>query len=460
MSKRLLLPLLSATIIIGGTLVAIQFAKGYRPNIKNISLSGTGLLVANSFPKGAQVFIDSKLTTATDDTLNLPPKDYDIEIKKDGYTSWKKHLTLKEELVTQTNATLFPAVPTLKPLTFTGAKSPTPSPDGTKIVYLVENASTGAKNGVWIIDLSERTFTLDRAPRQITRMLWPARQSLGEGGSPSLPHLTDNQPRLTGNQPRLTWSPDSHDILLSIDSSNYLLDTTKFNDPSNLNDVSARLPVIFSEWEEILYRNEISRLKLLPEKMQEIATSSAVNRYFAPDEEKLLYTAIEDITIPQKLLPDLPSENTQPEERELKTGVTYIYDLKEDKNFRALDAPPAELGQEIPRKVSLIEATSSGLLRHNKLKTITDFNAHYSPLSLQSIQWFPTSSHVIITQDGKITIAEYDSANQAIIYANTFTGNFVFPSPTGSQLVILTNLNQAPNGDLTTPPNLYSLNLK
>jgi hypothetical protein len=155
MAKKLLLTLASLILIGLGTYIAIKFAQGYRPNFKNGTVQGTGLLVANSTPTGAQVFLNGKLTTATDDTLNLPPGSYQVDIKKDGFTTWTKTLQLQPELVTQTNATLFPSVPNLKPLTFTGAKNLLPSPDGQKIAYLVEAASTDSKNGLWILDLTD-----------------------------------------------------------------------------------------------------------------------------------------------------------------------------------------------------------------------------------------------------------------------------------------------------------------
>lgn len=97
-----------------GAFIAIKFANGYRPT-KNGIIEGTGLLAANSFPSGAQVYINGKLTTATDDTKNLNPGNYTVEIQKDGYITWKKDLIIEKELVTQTNAVLFPSVVSLTP---------------------------------------------------------------------------------------------------------------------------------------------------------------------------------------------------------------------------------------------------------------------------------------------------------------------------------------------------------
>ena len=448
MKKRYLLPIISVVAVVTTTFAAIKFAQGYRPNLQTGGLQGTGLLVANSFPKGAQVFINGKLTTATDETLNLSPGTYQVEIKLDGFSPWKKTLALKEELVTQTNAVLFSSIPSLKPLSTTGAKLPTPSPDGTKIAFIVQNAANPIKNGFWILELSGVNLLSSREPRQISQSL-----------------------NMDLSQSKITWSPDSRDLLINSLGSNYLLDVNRFNDQANLTDVTARLPLIFSDWEETLARKEQEKLLTLPEKMQQIATASATNLYFSPDEEKILYTATDTITIPEGLQPPLPSKNTQPETRTLEPGATYVYDLKEDKNFKVLEVPPAELGLKIKEKIALVNqikplpliAAQASPSAHIKLQkdllipeTIDAFNSQYSPLSIQNIQWFPTSKHIIINQNNNISIMEYDSTNQTNIFVNTFENNFVYPWPDGSQLIILTNLNQSSQ----LPANLYSINLK
>ena len=83
----------------------ILYGKGYRLNLSGKGtkiLAGTGLLVLTSTPNGAKAYVNDDLTTATDDTINLPPGDYDVRIEKDGYYPWKKHVTVKNEAVTKT----------------------------------------------------------------------------------------------------------------------------------------------------------------------------------------------------------------------------------------------------------------------------------------------------------------------------------------------------------------------
>lgn len=398
---RILIALLALVVISASTLLAIKFAKGYRPSLKTKTLQGTGLLAANSYPRGASVFINDKLTTATDDTLNLPPSDYKVRVQKDGYIPWEKTLSVEAELVTQTNARLFPAVPTLTPVTFSGALKPLPAPDGQKIVFAVANATSDSKNGLYILDLADRPFGLNSDPRQITR----------------------TSPRYDLVNARLSWSPDSNQILAiinegKVDAATVLLDQSRFNDIAELNDATARLPVILAEWQEVVDLKNHEKIVGLPELMQPVATQSA-GLAFAPEPEKLLYVPSEELTLPANLIPPLPASSTQSQQRHIQPGNIYVYDLEEDKNFW--------------------------------IASVADTSEVF-----KKIQWYPDSRHLMIVEDKKIIIAEYDGTNRHTVYAGPFSGEFAYPWSNGSSLLILASL----NGGSSLPPNLYSINLK
>ena len=84
-SKGLFYTLFSTLIIVALTYLAINYAKGgYRITDTGLSPE-TGLLSANSFPSGAEVYINDKLVTATDDTLYLDPGEYQVRISQDGF---------------------------------------------------------------------------------------------------------------------------------------------------------------------------------------------------------------------------------------------------------------------------------------------------------------------------------------------------------------------------------------
>jgi hypothetical protein len=461
-SKRFLITFLTAIAIFAGTLIAIQFAKGYRPGQDGV-LQGTGLLAANSFPNGAQVYLDGKLTTATDNTLNLQPGTYDVQIKKDGYVPWEKSLKIEKELVSQTNAVLFPSAPSLTPLTFTGASNVSVSPDGQKLAFYVASASAQTKNGLYVLDLTDSLLSLQHGPRQIAE--------------------TANGVDLSNA--KLLWSPDTTQILVSYDGHNILLDPNIMNSIADAQDVTYQLPTIFSQWEENLYKVERTRLAKFPDAIQYIATASAKNVYFSPDDYRLLYTATASATLADNLVPPVPSSDTQPQERTLQPGGTYVYDRYEDRNFRvgtepiALSSPlTAPTGKAVkapstsptpieellandlftsPRTLAASPSAFKLLQGKTPQETIANFALHYSNIYTGNLQWYPDSKHLIGIKDATtIIIKEYDGTNEVPIFAGPFVDNFIYPWPNGSKLIILTNFHQSP----TVPINLYAITLK
>lgn len=456
--KRLVTALISLCVIIIGTYIAIQFGKGYRPSVDG-TIKGTGLLAANSFPTGAEVYINDKLTTATDDTLNLTPATYRVAIKKDGYLPWSKDITVKEELVAQTNATLFKAAPGLSPLTLAGAQNITPSPDGQKIAYAVTGASSAAKNGLYVLEMNGNALSQTKEPRQISR----------------------NTESVNLADAILLWSPNSGEILIHLPedkpgAGNYLINIANFTEVANFRDVTVQLPVILAGWEEEIATRETKQFAKLPLELQGIATQSAVNFYFSPSEEKVMYTSTGSATLSDHLIPAPPSTSSQPEDRTLEPNQIYVYDLIEDKNFTLGGIPKDDVRpqkhllllknyqQSLTSDANfLVTPTQKALNDFLTLydpksfsQTVSNFNSHYSSLYTMDYQWYPNSTHLIYNARESIEIVEYDSQNRITVYSGPLSQNFIYPWPDGKQLIIVLNLNPAPN----LPENLYAIAIR
>jgi len=185
--KRALIAFATLIFVLLTTFIIGALARGYRFDFTKKELKSTGLLVANSIPNGAQVWIDNKLKTATDQTIPLPPGQYKVEIKKPGYSPWKKNPQIDKEVAVTTNTYLFPLAPDLKALGFTEIANLNLSPDGTKAIYFIpshiDTASSSAKTntttpiitdsleeiGVGIIDLTEKTLGRSFKPRVLVK---------------------------------------------------------------------------------------------------------------------------------------------------------------------------------------------------------------------------------------------------------------------------------------------------
>ena len=80
---RSLFTLIVAIGLIAATVVAIFYARGFKPDFKNGKIGRTGLIVATSVPTGAQLYLDDRLTSATNTTIAyLEPKKYKVKIQK------------------------------------------------------------------------------------------------------------------------------------------------------------------------------------------------------------------------------------------------------------------------------------------------------------------------------------------------------------------------------------------
>jgi len=447
--KRLLINLAIITFILSGTLIAIKFAKGYRPNLQNKNFNGTGLLAASSHPKQAQVFIDGRLTTTTDDTLYLTPGTYQVEIAEPGFHSWKKDIPIKEELVSIASARLFPTIPSTTPLTYYQAQNTTISPDGTSIAFVITAAPFEADNGLYVLSLNNNLL-----------------------GSTNLTQLTDLSTHDYQNA-LLLWSPEGNQILVTFTqedtiTASHLLNTKNFNSAKNLNDTTVRLPLLLSQWQEQLQKLDQPAFNQLPDFMQNLLSDQATNVYFSPDQEKVFYTITQDTTLPDNTIgADLPNINSTPEQRTLTAGQTYLYDLTEGTNYHLDFAINSDTSKKLLLALPVTPTTDSASQSADQTTTLTQILSD-DPLTLiqelknqtdsrqtTNISWYPDSDHLIITSSDSVSIVEYDGLNFTTIIESNIIESFSAPSPDGGRLIILSNLNQKPDQQ-----NLISLDLK
>ncbi|RJP47634.1 MAG: PEGA domain-containing protein [Armatimonadetes bacterium] len=393
MSKRFIITLVSLIVIGLGAALAVFFAKGYTFSPQKGGIVGTGIITVSSVPEGALVYIDEHLTTATDTTLSqLTPGSYKIKLVKEGFIPWEKQVEVKMGLVSEIKATLFPALPTIYPLTYNGVVNPVLSPDGQKLAFAVPmtpDPQARQKGGVWV-------WTMTSAPISFSRSAEPHQIVVSSTG-------------LDFTNADFRWSPDSKSLLVSIEEGkkegaaferNYLLSSDRLTDAGDLRDITPLLDQTTRGWEEDQKIKEEARILAIEDlKVRQIASTSAFTGKlsstkegknggflrWSPDETKLL----------------------------IKDGQDYkVYDLAEKKEYL------------LPKALS------------------------YS--------WLPESRHLVMVEEGKVSVAEFDGSNVAVIYAGRFEQGAVFSWPDSSRLVLLTSFN-TPTASV---PNLFGINLK
>ena len=380
MTKYRVLILFTTIVVVGiiGYFVAL-IARGYQFDIDNFRFLANGILVAKSDPDGASIYINGDLKGATNTNLRLSPNSYDIEIKKGGYISWKKRLTIKKEEVTQISAQLFKTAPSFSPITFDGATNPVVSNDFSKIAYI-------NNDGLWVMSVSFLPIGFPNEPKKITDNVLPGASYL--------------------------FSPNGREILLTTSGGKYLLSTNEFTQQNQRVNIASRVEETLQVWQTEKEQKETAELKYLPTELADFFKRKVSRSVFSPDATMVMYTASSEAKIKESLIPQLPGSSTQKEERDIKVGKTYIYDIKEDRNF--------EVG---------------------------DLNSN--------LYWLPTSRHLISAEENRIVIMDYDGTNRQTVFSGNYIAPHAYPFVNASKLLILTNL-----GSDSSVANLYSLSIK
>ena len=222
-------------------------------------------------------------------------------------------------------------------------------------------------------------------------------------GSRDPRQIVSNTETLNFSNATLEWSPDSSKVLATLtETVKTAGKTTKVQrnyllDAGRLNDgslseVSATLAQIKSDWEAEHDLKEKNALSRLSDEAKKLARESK-NIVFSPDEDRLLLFKEDD------------------------TAVVY-------------DSKPSPVPDTKPAISQLPKA--------------------------QSYIWYPDSKHVILVENGAISIVEVGGQNKMGIYTGSFDPKAVFPWPDGSKLIISTTLNTA----VSKEPNLYSIDLR
>ena len=193
--------------------LTVFYSMGWRFDWKTRKITQPGIFYFKIWPRSVQVYLDGELKDKTDFFFgsilieNLLSKEYEVEIKKEGFHAWKKTLEIKKGEVTETkNIVLIPENPNFTIIT-NEVNDFFFSPDGKKIVlkesWPASRISPEASEG-WSLKL----FEIDKNVKShlINEGDILARHSpKGEGGSKNEVQLFD-----------LKFSADSNKVLLEL----------------------------------------------------------------------------------------------------------------------------------------------------------------------------------------------------------------------------------------------------
>ena len=368
--------------------LAVTYAKGYRLDFKTLRIVSKGILVVKTDPTGAQVFVNKDLIGASDSNFPLSPGTYDVEIRKNGFITWYKRLSVEKETITEVRADLFKSTPSFSPITQDGVTQPVSSDNFSQIAY-------AGKDGLWILENINFPIGFAKDPRKITDGDIISSTSLGT-----------------------TWqfSPEGREILLDTPNGSFLLDSGKLTPQSQRINIASKKAATLETWNKEREVKFSAQIRNLPPELTDILQRKVSWVKFSPDETKILYTASASGTLNINLIKPIPGASTQNEDRNIKIDHTYVYDIKEDRNF-------------------LLDTTANWQKR--------------------TLFWLPNSRNLVLGDEGRIIIMDYDGTNRQVVFSGGYTPPYVFPYLNGEKLIILTNL-----GADSQTPNLYSISIK
>lgn len=375
--------------------LVIAYARGYRLEGGKEIVSSRGIIAVSASPKAAKVYINGQFKGVTDINLTLPPGTYTIEVKKDGYSSWKRTVNLKGELVLTLDVLLYPLNASLTPLTNLGLLKAIPVERTGKTLIFSDNGDE-TKDGVYLFDQGKGPLSL----------LPPLKLVLLKKNLPESIDLKKTDVIFSPDlkQGIFTFYDQDNNIIVS-----YLLALEEEN--TQFFDVTGSKDVLLEAWNEERDKDMIRVFDAFPKEVRKIATDSMHIVSFSPDETKVLYQALKPVELPIAIKPRLIATNQTPEVRLIEPTRLYVYDKKEDRNY-------------------LVVSDS------NWIKQFQEATSY--------IYWYPDSKHLLLNEGPKIVAIGYDGVDKQTVYSGPFDERFFSMTGDGG-IVIMANFNPQNN---------------
>jgi len=211
--KRLVLFIFLVVLFLIISPLIIFYSLGWRFDWQTKKITQPGIFYFNVYPKNVQIYLDGVIKKKTDFFFgsviieNLPPKKYDVEIKKEGFHSWKKTLEIKKLKATEAkDVILVPQNPIFAVISKKVEESFF-SPDQKKII-LKETFPTSPENSDssnWALKL----FELDKNIK--SHLIEPNR-------------IHSNSADINGNDANIKKEIHLNDLKFSLDSKMILLE--------------------------------------------------------------------------------------------------------------------------------------------------------------------------------------------------------------------------------------------
>jgi hypothetical protein len=447
-TRKLFLKIFVLATFLAVFISVVMYARGYRLNLAQGTIASTGILSISSNPKPASIYINGELGGATDSNISLPYGIYNIEVRKEGYSSWSKQVALKGEIVMSLNAKLFLKNPALTPLTNIGVTRAIPVGNSDRLIVVTKTGNI-EKDGVYLFAPSYQPVAIFPPLKMLLLgNLLPEEYDITsldlvfnptyEQAVATFYEKEDDDLTVTKKSPPQTIRR-SVSYLLNLDTQNM-----------NLFDLQSTKEAVISKWNIEKYNENNKLVETLPKKLQPLASTNMLILSMSPDDKKILYVAKSNVGIPPILSSPLIGTNQTKEIRDIVEGKVYVYDIREDKNYELSLSNIPELSQSLKAKPPSEDLLNFEIEFSKYLSNYYDYVSQLRNI----ITWLPTSDYLVLKEDKQLAVLSYDGSHKEIVYAGPFEREY-FGVNADSDLMTIINLNPQNNdsGDL------YAINL-
>ncbi len=269
MNRKITIFLSTFITLLSVTVIAILVARGYTYNFAEKEIKKTGMILAQSTPSEAKVYLDGRLVETTNAVLDsVTPGMHKIEIKKEGFTTWEKEIEVFEGLITEVDALLVLRSPRLNPMTTSGIEVAEISPTGERIAYTSRRSDPP---GIWVLELTSPSLLniIQENPRLVA---------------------ADNLTRTFSLAENLEWGPKENSLLVTLNLRGHIvLDTRKGTQEEATTSAGPTL----TEWELVTKdkRKEwLNKIEIKEEDENLIDIALDPDTKWSPDRKRFLYT--------------------------------------------------------------------------------------------------------------------------------------------------------------------------
>ncbi len=406
--------------VVGATVLAVAIGQGYSFDRKtNRFILNKGLLIINSSPQSGDIFIDGKnIRRRTPYRSTYVQGDYEIEVRRNGFQTWHKKVSIHPSDVTAvTYALLLPNEIKSEPVaTIDTTTQVVASRDRRQFAYL-----TGAPSpAVWLLSTDRRQST----------KLYTAKLA------------NEEQPAETIDS--MVWSEDASHLLIrtTIASiSQYLVIPASGGSPINLTDLFkfdlAGLVFSPNDWRDLYWISPegLRRLNVEARTVSAVLADKVSTFTFAGDRlvfvqstplGKSVWVSDRNGRDPRRIIESLAEADNYDLRYTNYRGKEWLAVLAVKARTATIYGDifsPTPRAQVISKSVDHIHFSDDG--RYLAVWSADAYGTYdtdkqkiywsdLEPGSLTALSWFD-GAHVILNLKGQIRLAEFDGANSTLI---------------------------------------------